>query len=202
MRFIVGIDEVGRGPLAGPVAIGIVVCRSLLFIPELTDSKKMTESARAMIAEKAKEMQKEGSIACGVFSASAKMIDSDGIETVIRGLIARGLKELVPDPATADVILDGRLSAPKEYRQQTLIGGDMLVPAISLASVIAKVARDRYMSTSAHQKFPQYGFDSHKGYGTASHIAAIREHGPSSFHRMSFLSNILPERSAASTMHS
>ncbi|OGG44541.1 hypothetical protein A2841_01155 [Candidatus Kaiserbacteria bacterium RIFCSPHIGHO2_01_FULL_48_10] len=189
MRLIVGVDEVGRGPLAGPVSIGIVVCKKLLMMPELTDSKKMTEDARERVYELAVDRKKEGEIDFGVFSASASVIDEIGIEDALRRIIAQGLRTLVPEAEKADVILDGRLSAPKEYRQQTLIGGDLLVPAISLASVVAKVERDHYMVRIA-EKYPAYGFEEHKGYGTARHIMAIQEKGPSAIHRMSFLKNI------------
>ncbi len=190
MRLIVGIDEVGRGPLAGPVSIGIVVCKKLLFMPELTDSKKMTELARERTRERADELEKEGIIRFGVFSASAVVIDTVGIEEAIARIIAQGLGELVPESESADVVLDGRLRAPKEYRQQSIIGGDVLVPAISLAAVVAKVERDRHMVSMAGT-YPDYGFDEHKGYGTLRHIAAIQKHGPSPIHRKTFLRNFL-----------
>ena len=149
----------------------------------------MTEDARERVYELAVDRKKEGEIDFGVFSASASVIDEIGIEDALRRIIAQGLRTLVPEAEKADVILDGRLSAPKEYRQQTLIGGDLLVPAISLASVVAKVERDHYMVRIA-EKYPAYGFEEHKGYGTARHIMAIQEKGPSAIHRMSFLKNI------------
>ncbi|MBI3574041.1 ribonuclease HII [Candidatus Kaiserbacteria bacterium] len=189
-RYIVGIDEVGRGPLAGPVSIGIVVCKTLLVIPELTDSKKMTEAARKRASALAGGMQKEGSITFGIYSASAHEIDSCGIELAIKRIIRKGLSELAPEPSNVEVVLDGRLRAPEEYRQQTVIGGDSLIPAISLAAVVAKVARDRYMATTAAQRFPAYGFERHKGYGTAEHVSALRKVGPSAIHRMTYLSRI------------
>lgn len=196
MRLIVGVDEVGRGPLAGPVSIGIVVCKKLLCIPELTDSKKMTEEARERVYALAAERAEAGEISFGVYSTSASVIDQVGIEDAIRRIITQGLRELTPHAELAEVILDGRLSAPKEYRQQSLIGGDVLVPAISLASVVAKVERDRYMVRMA-EKYPDYGFEEHKGYGTARHIAAIHEKGPSAIHRMTFLTNIINDRMPA-----
>lgn len=200
MRIIVGIDEVGRGPLAGPVTIGIVVCRTVLAVPGLTDSKKMTEAAREKTALIARELQKDGAISFGVFSAPAERVDAFGIETCIKNLIARGLSHLAPEPNLVEVKLDGRLKAPAAYRQEAIIHGDALVPEISLASVVAKVARDRYMKETLHPKFPEYGFDAHKGYGTAAHIAAIKEHGPSPYHRRSFLTRVLPSADAARSM--
>ncbi|MDE2079497.1 MAG: ribonuclease HII [Patescibacteria group bacterium] len=191
MRFIVGIDEVGRGPLAGPVSIGIVVAKTLLVMPELTDSKKMTELARERVAALAGGMQKDGAIRFGVYSAPASEIDSHGIERAIARIIAKGLAELMPDPSGAEVILDGRLRAPREYHQQTVIHGDLLVPAISLAAVVAKVSRDHYMANTAAKKYPGYGFEEHKGYGTAAHQRAIQKLGPSPIHRMTYLSGIL-----------
>jgi ribonuclease HII len=191
MRYIVGIDEVGRGPLAGPVSIGIVVCKTLLVMPELTDSKKMTAPARERAAALAGEREAAGELAFGVYSAPARVIDAIGIEAALRGLIAKGLKELAPKPSEAEVILDGRLFAPKEYHQQTVIRGDVLVPAISLAAVVAKVSRDRYMEKTAAKKYPGYGFENHKGYGTAEHLSALKKLGASPMHRMTYLSKII-----------
>ncbi len=190
MRLIVGIDEVGRGPLAGPVSIGIVVAKTLIVMPELIDSKRMTEAARERCARLAGDMQKAGDIAFAVFSAPARLIDAIGIEECLRRIIAKGLRELAPDPSKAEVILDGRLHAPKEYHQQTIIHGDDLVPAISLAAVVAKVARDGHM-TKMGKIYPGYGFERHKGYGTAEHMDAIKKLGPSPIHRMTYLSGIL-----------
>jgi ribonuclease HII len=157
----------------------------------LTDSKKMTEKARERIVAEARKMMSAGELRFGVFSAPASRIDDGGIERAIRALIRQGLSRLAPDSDSFEVFLDGRLSAPEAYRQETVIRGDALVPVISLASVVAKVARDRYMTRVMHPKFPEYGFAEHKGYGTARHIAAIRAHGPSEIHRMSFLRNVL-----------
>ncbi len=190
MRFTVGIDEVGRGPLAGPVSIGISVSNVSLAIPELNDSKKMTEAARERVYALASRGMASQELTFGVFSMSASSVDSLGIELCLSRLIARGLKKLVPDPSDVEVFLDGRLRAPAEYRQETVIGGDALIPAISLASVVAKVERDRFMVHVA-EKYPGYGFEKHKGYGTAAHIGALRALGPSVMHRRSFLGNIL-----------
>ena len=187
VKYVVGIDEVGRGPLAGPVSIGIVVCRKHFSIDGITDSKKMSEEARERVFLIAEKMREDGLLNFGVFSSPSDMIDAEGIERAISDAVRRGLKELVPDSSEADVVLDGRLSAPDEYYQQSIIRGDFLVPAISLASIVAKVTRDRYMSTEAESMFPGYGLAKHKGYGTADHIAAIKKLGPSTIHRTSYL---------------
>lgn len=191
---MVGIDEVGRGPLAGPVAIGIVVTEEGFDIAKhfegLTDSKKMTAPARVRAVTLAETLQSEGALRFGVYSLSASKVDEWGIERSIRNCIERGLEALMPEPKNCHVYLDGRLKAPDTYAQTALIRGDSIIPAISLASVVAKVARDRYMTDVAHTELPHYGFDAHKGYGTASHIAAIRSYGPSVLHRKTFLSRI------------
>lgn len=202
-KYLIGIDEVGRGPLAGPVSIGIAVVPvdfDFTVFEKLNDSKKMTAERRELVVEKARELKKAGNISFGVFSESNARIDGIGIERCISSLIARGLKKLSYEPREVKIFLDGRLKAPQEYEQETVIHGDALVPVISLASVVAKVERDRYMTEVVHVQFPQYEFLSHKGYGTASHIRAIREHGPSPVHRQSFLSRILPSALEASTI--
>jgi ribonuclease HII len=195
-KFLIGIDEVGRGPLAGPVSIGIVIVDATFDLtgafPGLRDSKKLSAKAREKIATAVEKYKTSGEIRCGVYSVDSVSIDACGIEHAITTAIQNAFNELKPAQYDSHVFLDGRLKAPKGFEQQSLIGGDDLIPAISLASVIAKVSRDAYMSEIAHSMYPQYGFDSHKGYGSASHIRAIREFGPSPFHRNSFLSRILP----------
>ena len=190
-KLIVGIDEVGRGSVAGPVSVGIVVCEAVPEIPGLTDSKKMTEKARLRVSALASEMQSTGQLRFGIYSVPAGIIDSGGISRAIASAIARGLSELAPDASLVKVFLDGSLKAPREYEQTTIIGGDLLVPAISLASVVAKVERDRYMAEEAHAAYPNYGFDRHKGYGTAAHLAAIKTYGLSPIHRRSFLTKFM-----------
>lgn len=204
LRYIVGIDEVGRGPLAGPVSIGVAVIPSThdisRFFTKLTDSKQMSEKARETACLEAEMLQKNGTISFGVFSSSAEQIDEWGIEAAISVAIAKGLSKLAPNHEECSVLLDGRLKAPPQYQQEAIIRGDTLIPAISLASVVAKVTRDRYMAGVVHAQFPDYGFDTHKGYGTAAHIAAIKSLGPSSIHRKTFLKNILPTLTKAHTL--
>lgn len=200
-KYSIGIDEVGRGPLAGPVSIGIVVLPVTFDLAEaftgtgLTDSKKMSPAARERVHALASELQALGHFTFGVYSVTAREIDAHGIETAQRKAVQEGLEKLAVDFREAEVLLDGRLKAPREFTQRSIIGGDLSEIVISLASVVAKVERDAYMTTVAHKKYPQYGFDSHKGYGTEAHITAIRTHGLTPIHRRSFLKNIVVESS-------
>jgi len=190
-KLIVGIDEVGRGPVAGPVSIGIVVCHTELSIPELNDSKQMTEKARERVYTLAEALRTSGDIQFGVYSEPAEVVDEKGIEYALRSAICSGLLDLQVRFDEVEIKLDGRLKAPKEFLQESIIHGDSLVPAISLASVVAKVERDRYMVEKAHTAYPEYGFDAHKGYGTAAHLAAIKKNGLSPLHRVSFLRRVI-----------
>jgi ribonuclease HII len=117
---------------------------------------------------------------------SAETIDREGIATAVRRALWRGVNALAPDAALVKVMLDGSLKAPPEYAQETIINGDELVPLISLASIAAKVSRDRLMLELA-KEYPQYGFEKHKGYGTAAHYEALKKYGLSAIHRRSFI---------------
>jgi ribonuclease HII len=188
--YIVGVDEAGRGPLAGPVAVGVVrVEDSFDFaaaFPGLNDSKKLSEKKREALFVRIQEEMNAGRVEAVVYLASAAKIDAYGIVPSVRGALYKGVRKLLPEPTEGKVFLDGSLAAPKEYEQETVIGGDGLVPAIMLASVVAKVTRDRFMKKIA-SKYPHYQFDLHKGYGTKMHYAALREHGPCDIHRLTFL---------------
>lgn len=194
MRFVVGVDEAGRGPLAGPVAVGAVAVAEgydiLAAFPGLDDSKKLSEKKRGALFRILQEEIRAGNVRATVTLASAGRIDAKGIASAVRHGVDTGVRKLLPDPGEGKVWLDGSLKAPPEYEQETVIGGDGLVPAIMLASVAAKVTRDRMM-LKKHEAHPLYGFAKHKGYGTKAHIAAIKEHGPCAEHRRSFLGNIL-----------
>lgn len=190
MTYIVGVDEAGRGPLAGPVAVGVVKVKEgyelLEAFPGLNDSKKLSEKKREALFVKLQEEMKAGNVQAIVCLSSEKIIDEKGIAFAVRSALARGVRKLMPDPEEGKVFLDGSLKAPPEYSQETIIGGDATVPTIMLASVAAKVTRDRLMKKLALEH-PLYGFDIHKGYGTAAHIAAIREHGLCEIHRATFI---------------
>ncbi len=194
MRYVLGVDEAGRGPLAGSVAVGVVAVAEgydlLAAFPGLNDSKKLSEKKRDALFAKLQEEMRAGNVRASVTLSSAAMIDGKGIAYAIRNGVTKGVTKLLPNPEEGTVYLDGSLKAPPEYVQETVIGGDATVPAIMLASIAAKVTRDRYMQKldAAH---PEYGFAGHKGYGTKAHIARIQELGPCPEHRRSFLRNIL-----------
>lgn len=195
MKWIIGIDEVGRGPLAGPVTLCGVAIRASEYKKAqwrgLTDSKQMKKGAREDWYKRAREMEKKGMISITLASQSAAQIDRKGISTCIRSCITKILKDLALDPKTTQVLLDGGLRAPVEYiHQQTIIRGDQKKKIISLASVVAKVSRDAHMTKLA-KKYPQFGWEINKGYGTIAHRQMLKKRGFTSFHRKSFLSQIL-----------
>jgi ribonuclease HII len=190
MRMILGVDEAGRGPLAGPVAVGVVAVPEdfdlIAAFPGLNDSKKLTEKKRGEMFALLEAAAERGEVRYAVEMSSAQMIDEEGIVAAVSGALRRGVTELARDASGVKVFLDGSLKAPQEYEQETIVGGDGLVPAIMLASVAAKVSRDRLMVELARE-YPQYGFARHKGYGTAAHYAALSTHGPCLIHRRTFL---------------
>lgn len=189
ITHIVGIDEVGRGPLAGPVAVGIAVVPVGFdwgLLPGVDDSKKLTAKNREAIFGRAKTLKKEGVLTYVVVQVSAKTIDEIGITKAVARGIRLGLKKLALDPACVDVRLDGLLKAPPEYmHQETIIKGDAKEKVIGLASICAKVTRDAHMVRVARHH-PEYQFDIHKGYGTKVHLEALGKYGLSPLHRRSF----------------
>lgn len=191
MKFIVGIDEAGRGPLAGPVAIGLVkipVDFDWDLIPGVTDSKKLTEGARAEIFLRAKELRQLGKLNFTVAQIGPSVIDQKGISHALRLGIGRGISRLDVHPKQSKIRLDGSLFAPKEFQQATIIKGDLLYPEIGLASIVAKETRDAYMRKIA-KRFSAYDFHIHKGYGTKDHRAAIKKYGLSPIHRATYCKN-------------
>ncbi len=198
IKYIIGIDEAGRGPLAGPVAVGVCLVPAKMTrrnFKNIRDSKKLTEKMRDVWFAKMCEMNLD-------FSAtliSNKVIDERGLSFAIKKAMSDSLKKIQSScgfrPSECLVLLDGGLHAPTEFTfQKTIIKGDEKEFAISLASIAAKVTRDAYMKKQA-KKFPEYGFAIHKGYGTARHISAIKKEGVTNLHRLSFLKNIvLPKR--------
>lgn len=191
-KFIVGIDEAGRGPLAGPMAIGIVVLRKnhKLSLSGIRDSKKLSPKGREEWFKKISLWRKEGKISFCVMFVSPKDIDTKGLSWGLRSLIEKGLKKISANPLNSMIFLDGGLKAPKNFKfQKTIIKGDEKIPVISLASIAAKVFRDRKMIALA-KKYPKYGFEIHKGYGTLAHRKVIKKFGESPVHRKSFLTRI------------
>lgn len=201
VKYLLGVDEVGRGPLAGPVTVCVIAvdfagAGKILkkFSPprttKLTDSKKLSAKQREDIFQFVKTKMPE--IIFEVSSCSAKQIDKIGIQKCILKCIENCLKKLEKKGIKSEnsfVRLDGALRAPSEYKQITIIKGDLKEPVISLASVIAKVSRDAYMQ-KLHKKFPQYDFSQNKGYGTKSHIEAIKKYGQTAEHRKTFCTRI------------
>lgn len=191
---IVGVDEAGRGPVAGPVAVGIIAVAEgfdiLAAFPGLNDSKKLSEKKREALFMRLQEEMKEGRVRAVVQMVSASHIDEGGITPAIRHAVATGVGKLLPRPEEGKVYLDGSLKAPPEYAQETVIGGDGIVPAIMLASIAAKVTRDRHMMKLA-ETYPAYGFEKHKGYGTKAHYGALAASGPCEEHRRTFLRGVL-----------
>ncbi len=183
-----GIDEAGRGPLAGPVAVGVVMVPArfdLTLLDGVRDSKQMTELGREIWFEKLRILETHG-LRYSVQFSSAKFIDTYGIVPAVRAAMARGLRALEAPPMRSTVLLDGALRAPKHFVDQTtIIKGDETEPLISLASIAAKVKRDRLMHKLA-LKYPDYGFEVHKGYGTKAHKKALEIYGLCDMHRRSF----------------
>lgn len=184
MEYVLGVDEAGRGPLAGPLAVGLVCAPCdldlIALFPGLNDSKALTEKKREAIFA---QLEAQTEIAYRVEWVSAQEIDTDGLTSTVRDAIARGVRAL---PERGKVFLDGLLSAPLEFEQETIEGGDATIPSIMLASVVAKVLRDRHMVELASQ-YPAYGFEKHKGYGTKAHYEALTLHGATPEHRELFL---------------
>lgn len=195
IKYTIGIDEVGRGPLAGPVTVCAFAIlqknADMLDGIGAKDSKVLSAQKREIVAKKLKQLATDGFCTYQIASTSSHVIDRKGLTKAIQIAIASALKKLNIHPENADIYLDGGLRAPISYfRQHTIIHGDGLVPAISCASILAKVHRDRLMD-KYDLKFPQYGFLDHKGYGTPEHYKAIRKYGVTPIHRLLFLKNTL-----------
>lgn len=177
---ICGVDEAGRGPLAGPVYAAAVILPRDLEIPGLTDSKKLSDKKRRELFP----IIQEQAVAFGIGVASEKEIDEINILQATFLAMKRALEKLSVRPDLA--LIDGNRETDFGVPAKTVVKGDSLSASIAAASILAKVSRDNYMMELA-QKYPQYGFDVHKGYGTKAHYQALREFGPSEVHRMTFL---------------
>ena len=184
--LICGVDEAGRGPLAGPVAAGAVILPKDCTILYLNDSKKLSEKRRAELFWEIRE--KAVSYSVGI--VGPERIDEINILQATYEAMRQAVSGLgvVPDLLLNDAVTIPELAIP----QVPIIKGDAKSVSIAAASILAKVTRDHLMEEYDRQ-FPQYGFAKHKGYGTAAHVAAIREFGPCPIHRRSFLKNILGE---------
>lgn len=175
-----GVDEAGRGPLAGPVCAAAVMLPRGLVIPGLNDSKKLSPKKRDALYDAIVEQ----AVAYGVAFATVEEIEKLNILEATFLAMNRAIEQLSEKPALA--LIDGNRNAGIHVSSQCVIGGDGKCAEIAAASILAKVTRDRYMLQMAEQ-YPQYGFEKHKGYGTAAHYAALREYGPCPIHRPSFL---------------
>ena len=174
-----GVDEAGRGPLAGPVVDAAVILDDLHPIAGLADSKKLTPLRR----EKLYDEIRAKALCCSIAEASVEEIDRLNILQATLLAMQRAVMGLRLKPAL--VLVDGNRLPRLDIPAEAIVKGDALVPAISAASILAKVHRDRWCA-QVHAEFPQYGFAGHKGYGTAAHMAALQEHGACMHHRRSF----------------
>ncbi len=187
IQYICGIDEAGRGPLAGPVVVGAVILPKDSFIEGINDSKKVSEKKR----EKIYDLIVSEAISYGVGIVDQNEIDEVNILNATKHALTMAIENLDPKP---DIILVDALTNidTKGIPYKSIVKGDAKEYSIAAASIIAKVTRDRMMQ-EWDTVFPQYGFGKHKGYGTAAHIAAIKEYGPCLLHRKSFIKNFTKE---------
>ena len=180
VKLICGVDEAGRGPLAGPVYAAAVILPRNLEIDGLNDSKKLSEKKREALYDEI--CQK--ALSYGIARAELEEIEELNILQATFLAMNRAISQLDIMPELA--LIDGNRNTGIEIASRCVIKGDSKCADIAAASILAKVSRDRYMLEMA-EKYPQYYFEKHKGYGTKLHYEAIREHGPSPIHRMSFL---------------
>lgn len=182
-----GIDEAGRGPLAGPVYAAAVILPPDCVIEGLNDSKKLTEARR----EKLFDVIVEKAVAYGIGSADEKEIDSLNILQATY-LAMRRAVEALPVPCDYAMV-DGNRMPPLPVPGETIVKGDAKSASIAAASILAKVSRDRVMM-QYHEQYPAYGFNAHKGYGTRTHYAALEAYGPCPIHRLTFLKKFFQQQ--------
>ena len=186
LAYVAGIDEAGRGPLAGPVVAAAVILPKDIFLPFLNDSKKVTEKRRDVLFDEIKQ----NAIAYGIGIASNTLIDEINILQATYDAMREAINALEKTP---DVLLVDAVHIPDiNIKQVGIVKGDAKSVNIAAASILAKVTRDRIM-VEYDKIYPEYGFASNKGYGTATHIAALKEVGPCAIHRKSFIGNFVSE---------
>jgi len=186
LAYVAGIDEAGRGPLAGPVVAAAVILPKDIFLPFLNDSKKVTEKRRDVLFDEIKQ----NAIAYGIGIASNTLIDEINILQATYEAMREAINSLEKKP---DVLLVDAVHIPDiNIKQVGIVKGDAKSVNIAAASILAKVTRDRIMA-EYDKIYPDYGFASNKGYGTATHIAALKEVGPCAIHRKSFIGNFVSE---------
>ncbi|MCR5344953.1 MAG: ribonuclease HII [Lachnospiraceae bacterium] len=183
-NLICGIDEVGRGPLAGPVMAGAVILPKGCRIHDINDSKKLTEKKREMLYD----IIMREAVAVGIGVVGQERIDEINILQATYEAMRAAIKNLGVVP---DILLNDAVTIPGvDIKQVPIVKGDAKSITIGAASIMAKVTRDRYM-VEISEKYPEYGFASNKGYGSAAHIAAIEEFGPTPLHRRTFIKNFV-----------
>ena len=187
LRLICGLDEAGRGPLAGPVCAAAVILPEHLQIPGLNDSKKLTDKKRRELFP----VIQEQAIAYGIGLASESEIDEINILQATFLAMRRALDQLTVRPEIA--LIDGNRETDFGLPVKTVVKGDSLSANIAAASILAKVTRDNIMVELA-QQYPEYGFEIHKGYGTKAHYEALRTYGPCPIHRKTFLKKFYGEK--------
>lgn len=185
-KEICGVDEVGRGPLAGPIFAGAVILPPGLIIPGLNDSKQVSARNRELLYD----VILSNAVAVGVGMVSEKVIDEQGLEYANLEAMRRAVRELSVKPDM--LLVDAKEIPDLDIPQFHLDKGDANSVSIAAASIVAKVTRDRLMKEYA-EKYPEYGFDENAGYGTAAHVAALKKYGPCPIHRRLFLRKILGE---------
>lgn len=183
---IAGVDEAGRGPLAGPVYSAAVILPENVFIEGINDSKKLSEKKR----EELFDIICEKSLSYSIYSVDEKRIDEINILNATYEAMNGAVNSL--DMAPEYVLIDGNRIQGMDIPHETVVKGDAKSISIAAASILAKVSRDRFICKMA-EKYPEYGFEKHKGYGTAAHNAAILKHGPCPIHRKTFLKKLLGE---------
>ena len=180
-KYVAGVDEVGRGPLAGPVVCCAVIMPTDDIISGITDSKKLSAKSR----ERLDKTIREKAVALSVFAVSEKEIDEINILQAVKKCMTGAVNGLKIKP---DIVLADGLNIGLPFETEYIVKGDLKSYTIGCASIVAKVYRDNLM-TALSEKFPEYGFEKHKGYGTAEHIRKIKEIGPCSLHRKTFIKN-------------
>ena len=182
-RHICGVDEAGRGPLAGPVCAAAVILPEGCIIEGVNDSKKLTEKKREALFD----VIIETAVSCSIAFGTVEEIERDNILKTTMNTMKRAVEGL---SVKADyAMIDGNRLPPLDIPAEYIVGGDAKSMSIAAASVLAKVSRDRLMLEYA-EKYPQYGFEKHKGYGTKLHVEKILEYGETPIHRPSFLKKI------------
>lgn len=177
---ICGVDEAGRGPLAGPVCAAAVILPRNIEIVGLNDSKKLSAKKRDILFDEIIEK----AVAYGVAFVDQQEIDRINILNATFSAMNKAIAQLEPVPSIA--LVDGNTVRGIKYSARSIIGGDGKSASIAAASILAKVSRDRFMLQMA-ERYPEYGFEKHKGYGTKAHYAALAEYGPCPIHRITFL---------------